>query len=96
MRLVFSDFVLQEKNSAVFISEQPGEVSDMSAVSEKQAACESLRGRADFTISEKSVKWDNSEERSASWIQKYVLTWMSFACPAVGLAIPLRLYVEGK
>jgi hypothetical protein len=87
MRLVFSDPFLQGNKDTVPKLE---ELSGISMASEKQSTCESLRGRAE------SVKWDNAEERFASWIEKYVLTWMSFACPAVGLAIPSRLYVESK
>lgn len=96
MRLVFSDFLLRGKKDTVFVSEQLEELSGISAVSEKQATCESLIGRAEITTSERSMKWENPEERFASWIEKYVLTWMSFACPAVGLAIPLRLFVDSK
>ena len=93
MRLVFSDFSLQERQDSLFVSVQLEELSGMSAVLEKQASHESLFGRAEIA---KSVMWDNSEERFASWIKKYILIWMSFACPAVGLAIPSCLYVESQ
>ncbi|KAG0618998.1 hypothetical protein M758_4G108300 [Ceratodon purpureus] len=96
MRLVFSDFFLQGKKDNVFVSEQLEVLSEISAVLEKQDTCESLPGKEKITISDRSVKQDNSEERFSSWIEKYVLTWMSFSCPAVGLAIPSRLYVETK
>lgn len=32
--------------------------------------------------------------QKGGWMEKYILTWLSFACPAVGVKIPLRFLAE--
>lgn len=84
MRLVFSDFGIPQNAASI-----PEDLSDVSAGREKQVPRESSCGMAEISASD-------SCEKSESWIEKYILTWMSFACPAVGLVVPSRVFVHSK
>lgn len=37
---------------------------------------------------------ETAGEQRGGWMEKYILTWLSFACPAVGVKIPLRFLAE--
>ena len=37
---------------------------------------------------------DTARGQRGGWMENYNLTWLSFACPAVGVKIPLRFLAE--
>lgn len=39
---------------------------------------------------------EESADSGSKWMEKYILSWMSFACPAVGLVVPSRLFIDSK
>jgi hypothetical protein len=34
---------------------------------------------------------ETARGQRGGWMEKYIRTWLSFACPAVGVKIPLRV-----
>ncbi|XP_024366919.1 ubiquitin-like-conjugating enzyme ATG10 [Physcomitrium patens] len=96
MRLVLSDFSQHQEKDSVPISKVLEKSGDMSGVPEKKDSHKSSPGRTEFGAAERSDRRINSEGQVSSWIEKYILTWMSFAFPTVGLAIPSYVFVDSK
>jgi hypothetical protein len=37
---------------------------------------------------------ETARGQRGGWMEKYILTWLSFGCPPVGVKIPLRFLAE--
>lgn len=45
-------------------------------------------------ISEENEGVETAGGQRDGWMEKYILTWLSFVCPAVGVKIPLRFLAD--
>ena len=91
MSLVYSDQCLpkcEDGSSSTEDSHKMSVASNSSLSQDQSTLCK----KGVFLEENEGVETTGGQR--GGWMEKYILTWLSFACPAVGVKIPLRFLAE--